>query len=479
MLDRIFSNNSEKITNRLWLYFFIIVLVNISFKVIQLGFSSFWYDEIVSVESAWLNFGHIKHVSEWDNNPPFYYYCLSVWIKLFNDSEYCVRLLSVIFSSLSAGVIFLIANKFFNKTTAIVVSFLYLSNNFLYFYSHEARAYALIGLLVLVSSYFFLNFKEKNTWKHICILGLVNFLIVYTHYIAGLVLVFEVLFMLFYFDKKQKIKFSYSILLSILFIFLRFTKKQFLLIFAFNSPESTFWLKKSEFSYLQEVLSEFFFDYYLIIPFCFIILLGLVLGYKYNNKESNFATIYSLVAGLGSVFIVYLLGIKVSIFLDRYLIFAVPFIYILIAYGFSFIKNKYLGIVFSMLFFIYFSFKIDYKTIKPMDYKNAVGFIKHVTTAEDLIIVKFNAVPSLFCYYYEKDYLKLQKKKLTNAPNVLIYKSWANIGVDLTNYKRVIVVDAFEDLNPEDTEFKINLSKQKSSNSVVSFYKGVKITFYQ
>ena len=479
MLDRIFSNNTEKITNRLWLYFLIIVLVNILFKIIQLDYSSFWYDEIVSVESASLDFGHIKHVSEWDNNPPFYYYCLSVWIKIFNDSEFCVRLLSVIFSSLSAGVVFLLANKFFNKTTAIIVSFLYLSSNFLYFYSHEARAYTLISLLVLVSSYLFLNFRENNSWKHIIFLGIINFLIAYTHYIAGLVLVFEVVFMLFYFDKKQKIKFSYTILLSILLIFLRFTKKQFLLIFAFNSPESTFWLKKSEFSYLQEVLSEFFFDYYLIIPLLLAISLGLVLSYKYKNKESNFATIYSIIVGLGSIVIVYVVGIKVSIFLDRYLIFAVPFIYILISYVFSFIKNKYIGIIFSILFFIYFSFKIDCKTPKPMDYKNAVGFIKHVTTAEDLIIVKFNAVPSLFCYYYEKDYLKLQKKKLTNAPNVLICKSWADIGVDLTNYKRVIVVDAFEDLNPEDTEFKTNLSKQKSSNSVVSFYKGVKISFYQ
>ncbi len=479
MLDNFFSNNSQKITNRLWLYFFIIVLVNILFKIIQLGLSSFWYDEIVSVESASLDFGHIKHVSEWDNNPPFYYYCLSVWIKLFNDSEFCVRLLSVIFSSLSAGVIFLLANKFFNKITAIVVSFLYLSSNFLYFYSHEARAYTLISLLVLVSSYLFLNFRENNSWKHLIFLGIINFLITYTHYIAGLVVVFEVLLMLFYFDKKQKIKFSYSILLSILLIFLRFTKKQFLLIFAFNSPESTFWLKKSEFSYLQEVLSEFFFDYYLIIPLLLVIASGLLLSYKYKNKESNFATIYSIIVGLGSIVIVYVVGIKVSIFLDRYLIFAVPFIYILVAYAFSFIKNKYIGIIFSILFFIYFSFKIDYDTPKPMDYKNAVGFIKHVTTTEDLIIVKFNAVPSLFCYYYEKDYLKLQKKKLTNAPNVLICKSWADIGVDLTKYKRVIVVDAFEDLNPEDTEFKTNLSKQKSSNSAVSFYKGVKITFYQ
>lgn len=477
MLNNFFSYNSEKLTKHLWLYFLIIVFVNICYKIIYLGYSSFWYDEIVSVESAWLDFGHIKHVSEWDNNPPFYYYCLSVWIKLFNDSEFCVRLLSVIFSSLSAGVIFLLANKYFNKTTAIIASFLYLSSNFLYFYSHEARAYSLIGLLVLLSSYGFLNFREKNSWKHIIFLGLINFLVAYTHYIAGLVIVFQVVFMLFYFDKTQKIKFSYSILISILLILLRFTKKQFLLIFAFNSPDSTFWLKKSDFTYFQEVLSEFFFNSYLIFPFLFVIIVALIFTLK--KKESNFTFVYFLIVGLGSIIIVYLVGIKVSIFLDRYLIFVVPFIYILIANGFSFIKNKYIVIISSILFFIYFSFKIDYKTPKPMDYKNAVSFIKHIKTNDDLIIIKYQAVPSLFFYYYEKDYLKLQKKEVPNAANILICKSWADVSVDIDKYKRVIVIDAFEDLNPIDKEFNSRLIEQKKYSTIVSYFKGLKIIFYQ
>jgi uncharacterized membrane protein len=431
------------------------------------------------VQSASLNFGHIKHVSEWDNNPPFYYYCLKVWIKMFNDSEYYVRLLSVIFSSLSAGLIFLLANKYFNKTTAIIASFLYLSSNFLYFYSHEARAYSLIGFLVLLSSYLFLNFKQKNSWTYIIILGLVNFLIAYTHYIAGLVIVFQVVFTLFYFDKTQKIKFSYSILISILLILIRFTKKQFLLIFAFNNPESTFWLKKSDFTYLQEVFSEFFFNYNLIFPLLFVIMIGLIFNYKYKNNTSNFVIIYSLMVGLGSIIIVYLVGKKVSIFLDRYLIFAAPFIYILIAYGFSFIKNKYIGIIFSVLFFIYFSFKIDYKTSKPMDYKNAVAFIKRIKTNNDLIIVKTKGIQPLFSYYYEKDYLKLQKKELTNAPNILICSSWSDVTADVKKYKRIIVLDTYEDYNPEEKEFVLKLSELKTKYSTLTEYKGVRITFYK
>jgi uncharacterized membrane protein len=101
MKDTWFIYNSNKITSYLWLYFFFIVFVNITLKVICLDYSSLWFDEIVSIECAWLDFGHIKHVSEWDINPPFYYYLLSVWVKIFNDSEFYVRLLSVVFSSLA------------------------------------------------------------------------------------------------------------------------------------------------------------------------------------------------------------------------------------------------------------------------------------------------------------------------------------------------------------------------------------------
>jgi uncharacterized membrane protein len=479
MLSRIFSNNSEKVTSGLWLYFFVVVVINFVFKIVFLDLSSFWFDEIVSVESASLDFGHIKHVSEWDNNPPFYYYCLSVWIKVFNDSEYWVRLLSVIFSSISAGVVFLIANKHFNKVTAIASSFLFLSSNFLYFYSHEARAYSLVLLLVLVSSQLFLTFKNKNDWLYVTLLGLVNFLIVYTHYIAGLVLFFQFVLIWFYFDKPQKIKFSFSLLVTISLIALRFTKKQFLLIFGFNSPENIFWLKKSEFSYFKEVLSEFFFNSSLVFPLFIIVTLAVVFGFKYKKNDLSFPLMYSLILGLGSIVTVYLVGMKVSIFLDRYLIFTLPFIYILVAYGLSFIKYTYIGIIFSLLFFIYFAREIEYKTLKPMDYKNAVGFIKRIKTNDDLVIVKYTGVPSLFCYYYEKDYLKLQKKSLTNAPNILICKSWEDIDVDVNKYNRVIVVDAFEGMSPIDREFVLKLSELKSSSAVVSYYKGLTITFYK
>jgi uncharacterized membrane protein len=478
MIQSLFSNNNDRITKHLWLYFGIIVVINISLKIILLDFSSFWYDEIISVQSASLDFGHIKHVSEWDKNPPFYYYCLSVWIKIFNDSEYCVRLLSVIFSSVSAGVLFLFANKYFNKVTAIVVSILYLSSNILFFYSHEARAYSLVVLLTLLSSHVFFAIKEKTSILKVIILGLINFLLIYTHYIAGIVIFFQSILMLFYFDKIEKKHFSCSLLVIIVLVFLRFTKKQVFVIIGFNSSDSPFWLKTSDFNSLVDVLSKFLFSYVLVYPLLLVIIVGLMFSF-YKKDEKNPVLIYSFLLGLVAIFMVYFLGKITPIFLDRYLIFSIPFLFLLIAYSLSYIKYKVIPITIAVLFAIYFIPKIDFSTQKTMNYRDVVSFVKHVKNSSDLIIVKTKDIKALFGYYYEVDFLKLKKNDLTNADNIIFCSAWEDVTKDLKKYNRIIVIDVFEELNPKEKEFTANLLSIKPNHASSKYYNGVQVSFYK
>lgn len=478
MTQSFFLNNNERITKNLWFYFGIIFLVNFFLKVIYLDYSSFWYDEIISVQSASLDFGHIKHVAEWDKNPPFYYYCLSVWIKLFNDSEFYVRLLSVVFSSAAGGVLFIFANKHFNKITAIIVSLLYISSNILFFYSHEARAYSLVVLLVLLSSHIYLNFKEKSTIGSVVLLGLINFLIVYTHYIAGLIIMVQVIVMLFNFDKKQKKYFLYSLIIVLVLVIIRFTQKQIFLILEFNSSDNIFWLKPPDFNFLLNVLASFLFNKELIIPLILIILFGTFLTFKFKQKQIGFVLIYTVLLSLGSIIATFLIGKLTPIFLDRYLLFTMPFIFLLIGYPLSFIKFKVIPIALGCVFMLFFLLKIDYKTAKPMDYKNTVTFIKQITTANDLVIVKTKDIKSLFCYYYEKDYFTLKKNNVSTN-NIIFCSSWADVDRKIDQYKRIIVVDSFEDLNPYEPEFVSNLSLLKKKYAIVNYYRGVKITLYQ
>lgn len=473
------NNNSEKITKGLWLYFFIIILVNVSLKIILLDFSSFWYDEIISVQSASLDFGHIKHVSEWDKNPPFYYYCLSVWIKVFNDSEYCVRLLSVIFSSVSAGILFLFANKHFNKITAIIVSVLYLSSNILFFYSHEARAYSLVVLFTLLSSHIFLAIKEKTSIRNVILLGLINFLLIYTHYIAGIVLFFQFILMLFNFDKVEKKHFSYSLVFTIALVFLRFTKKQVFVIIGFNSSDSPFWLKMSDFNALVDVLSKFLFSSVLVYPLILLIIIGVIFSFAKKDKKKYLVLNYSFFLGMIAILMVYFLGKTTPIFLDRYLIFSIPFLLLLIAYSLSLIKYKFIPITISVFFAIYFIPKIDFSTQKAMDYRGVVSFVKQVKNNSDLIIVKTKDIKALFGYYYEVDFLKLKKNDLTNADNIIFCSAWEDVTKDLKKYNRIIVLDVFEELNPKEKEFTANLLSLKPYHASSKYYNGVKVSFYK
>lgn len=478
-MNKIFVFNQEKITRHLWLFFVIVFLVNFIFKFVYLDFSSFWYDEIVSVQSASLDFGHIKHVSEWDKNPPFYYYCLSVWIKSFNDTEFCVRLLSVIFSSLAASVLFVFSNKYFNRNTAIVSGLLFLSSNILYFYSHEARAYSLVILLSLLSSLAYFNLRDKPSKQSIIILGLLNFLLIYTHYIAGMALLFQTVLMIFYFDKKQKIAFGYSLLIVFGLTIFRFTKKQVLLLIAFNSSENNFWLKKSDFGYLNEVLSEFLFDKILIFPLSGLIILTCIIVAKLRSKQLNFTLIYCLCIGLGSIAILFSLGKVTPVFLDRYLVFALPFIFILIAASLSSIKPSVIPIAVSIAFFVFSAFKIDYKTAKVMDYKNAVIFLKSIKKPDDLVIVKTKDIKALFCYYYDKGFLSLKKQDLPPREHVIFCNSWEDVNVNTNDFKRIIVMDSFHDYNTHEADFTAHISQARILELESAYYKGVRIRIYK
>lgn len=478
MLKSLWSYHYGRIERRLWLFFLVVLVVNVFVKVVFLAEAPFWYDEIISLQSAHQEFGHIKHVSEWDNNPPFYYYCLHVWVSLFGDTEFSVRMLSVLSSSLAGAVLFVFCNRFFNKTTAIIASFLYLSSDMLFFYAHEARSYSLTVLLCLMGSWLFFALKEKPDYKHSVLLGLVNFLVIYTHYISGLILLVQGICMLGYLEKKAKIKFLVSSLITLALVLLRFTKKQFLLITAFNSAQHTFWLGKSNFSYLTEVLSEILFNRWMILPLLFVTLGGLALVIK-DRKADRFYYVYCVLAGFGSVGILYCLGKITPIFLDRYLLFSVPFVMVTIACALSLTRYPIVPLILALGWFGFSLCQINYRTDKGMDYRNAVRCIRSLKKPTDLVIVKTKDVRPLFGYYYDRTFLKMRKEKFDESEHILFCDSWADVDQDVTTFKKVIVVDSYQELNPMEEDFKAKLSEKKPHHVASCYYKGVRISVYQ
>src|SRR5438132_4046761 len=141
-----------KILTRNTLLFVLIVLVHVAYKMMYLDYSGFWYGETFNLFFSQQDWGLIKHISEWDVNPPLYYYFLWIWRNLFGEGEFAIRFSSVLFSSLSAGMIYIFAAKYFNRVTALVALLLFTSSNEVFFYSHEARCYSIVLFFCLCSS---------------------------------------------------------------------------------------------------------------------------------------------------------------------------------------------------------------------------------------------------------------------------------------------------------------------------------------
>ena len=104
----------------------------------KIGNNSLWYDECFSID--WANDkidDIIKYSLLTDTNPPLYLIILHYWINWFGDSEFALRSLSAISTSLACGTFFLFSLRFFNPQTALFSIMLFFSSNELYSYSQE------------------------------------------------------------------------------------------------------------------------------------------------------------------------------------------------------------------------------------------------------------------------------------------------------------------------------------------------------
>jgi len=121
---------------------------------------SFWRDEAFSVLLSAKSLKEILLLTIKDTSPPLYYFLLHFWIKLFGDSEYIVRTLSLGFHILLViSSFFLIKYLIKNWKLSIVGSLAILLNPFLLEYAFETRCYSFFAFLIVTTTYFFLRRK--------------------------------------------------------------------------------------------------------------------------------------------------------------------------------------------------------------------------------------------------------------------------------------------------------------------------------
>src|SRR5262245_23771639 len=144
---------------------------------------SLWLDELWSIRIV-LDDRNPFRVLLRDIHPPLYSVFMFAWVRLFGDAEWSIRLPSLICGLLSLPLSYAIADRCIGRRTAVLSTFLLAASPVHIWYSHEARPYAALLLLVLVAVLAYLELREvpaRPGWTALYALtllaaGLANFL---------------------------------------------------------------------------------------------------------------------------------------------------------------------------------------------------------------------------------------------------------------------------------------------------------------
>lgn len=111
-----------------------------------------------------------------------YFFALSVWSRLFGESESAMRSLSTIFSLMTVAVLALSAHRSGGRRAAVVCALLAAVNPLAIWYSQLVRVYALWTLILALSGLLLFRAATKGTRRCWALYGAVLFVALTTHY---------------------------------------------------------------------------------------------------------------------------------------------------------------------------------------------------------------------------------------------------------------------------------------------------------
>lgn len=187
-----------------------------------------WYDEAVVALAEWGITGAplLSKLLEPDNplNNVFYLFSYNhcfiyYWRELFGETEFALRLSSVIFSLLSLYVLFFLARNFFGKRIAYISIILLVFSPFHIYYAQELRPYSATAMLTLISAFAFFKAIKEGGKQYWCAFVLSQVVNIYFHYMGLLVAFsFGISYLLWIRDYKEQIAQFFITYLIILFL---------------------------------------------------------------------------------------------------------------------------------------------------------------------------------------------------------------------------------------------------------------------
>lgn len=338
----------------------------------------FWHNEMVMYNQAVAGFpfGIIKAAVDADVHFPLYQMLLAIWMKIFSHNDVAIRLLSVVFGSLSIVFAFFTGKELKDEKLGNIFAFLVAINSVLIFYSQEVKFYILLSFLSAVGLFALARIsKGKTKFLDYIIYIIANAAIIYTFTIGILYVLAQFFaFLLYALEKNKKIFKNFLIANSLLCLtFLPFV---IYILVHLNKYEGAYWIFTNNIYTVMVLIQNYFTPVILgiynnpeayiftigVMPIVFIYIpiliafTGMVKALK-TNKDAKFILLISVLFLLFEVILCLNSGLRM---LTRYTILAILPLLLLVSIGLYTLKAKWLKIVITYLliinvFFIIFS----------------------------------------------------------------------------------------------------------------------------
>jgi hypothetical protein len=132
-----------------------ITLLGFALRVNQLAVPSFWWDDSYATMVA---SGSLRDIvatlAREDFHPPLHYFLLHYWLRLVGTSEFSLRYLSVIAGVLAIPAAWIAGRRIFGPLAGVLAATLFALSPYLWYYSQEARMFALVPVLATLAVYF-------------------------------------------------------------------------------------------------------------------------------------------------------------------------------------------------------------------------------------------------------------------------------------------------------------------------------------
>ncbi len=373
-----------------WAAFLFIFILNVLLKYSGAYFNSAWQDEAFSYFKAVLPPYDILFNSYDDlGNPPFYYILLHYWGAIFGYEVFSLRFFSLLMSAFTASFLFLIGLKLFDNRAGWIAALLFTVSTEHIFYAQEVRSYALLACICVVSSYFFIRFvtRNKNSTKHILVLGVLNALMMYINYAAIFFPIAQMIIVVFICRRKKLTK---SFLLSSVLSLLLFIPQFLYLFYCFRnfSGEITWWWEKPTFEHFFH-----FWKYYwkaLWAPAMLVLMYAIfysITKKKRTDVRMNYIQILTVLF-LSTITLNFIFSkLVISLFLPRYLDCFTIFVCLLFG-GLASIYWHKIGVrIFSFSCILIGLYTADFAPTNGENWKAAAGFISKNKTTNNRVVV--------------------------------------------------------------------------------------------